>query len=97
MRDTLRDYLRRRYRMALTGVVVGGLVLIVAPGSDLSLILELVGSIVFGSALVIAARTRCPNCRELFDRRVLAALVQHSHAPPDRCPHCGVNLNSPRR
>ena len=95
MRDTMRDYLKRRYRMALSGVVVGALVLIIAPGSDVTVVLEIVGAIVFGSALVIAARTRCPNCRTLFDRRVIAALVQYSNAPPERCPHCGVNLNAP--
>lgn|SRR5690348_4651071 len=95
MRDTMRDYLKRRYRMALSGVVVGALVLIIAPGSSLTVVLQIVGAIVFGGALVIATRTRCPNCRSLFDRRVIAALVQYSHAPPERCPHCGVNLNAP--
>lgn len=93
----MRDYLKRRYRMALSGVVVGALVLIVAPGSDATVILQIVGAIVLGSALVIATRTRCPNCGELFDRRVLAAIVKYAHAPPGRCPHCGVNLATPRR
>ena len=97
MRDTMRDYLKRRYRMALAGFVVGALILIMAPGTGVTVILEIVGAIVFGSALLIASHTRCPNCRELFDRRVIAALVRYSHAPPDRCPHCGVNLNAPRR
>lgn len=97
MRDTMREYLKRRYRMALAGVVVGALVLIVAPGNSVAVILEIVGAMVLGGALLIATRTRCPNCRELFNRRVIAALVQYSHAPPDRCPHCGVNLNAQRR
>ncbi len=97
MRDTMRDYLRRRYRTALVGFVVGALVMIVAPGSDFAVILEIVGAVVLGSALVIATRTRCPNCRAMFDRRVIAALVQYSHAPPDRCPHCRINLSAPRR
>lgn len=97
MRETMRDYLKRRYRMALSGVVVGALVLIIAPGSAVTVVLEMVGAVVFGSALVIATRTRCPSCRELFDRRVISALVQYSHTPPERCPHCGVNLNAPRR
>lgn len=97
MRESMRDYLKRRYRMALCGVVVGALVLIIAPGSDVTVILEIVGAIVFGSALVLATRTRCPSCRELFDRRVIAALVQYSHAPPQRCPHCGINLSAPHR
>ncbi|HXS26199.1 MAG TPA: hypothetical protein VN730_00900 [Steroidobacteraceae bacterium] len=96
MRETMRDYLKRRYRIALTGVVVGALVLIMAPGSAVTLVLQIVGAIVFGSALLIATLTRCPKCRELFDRRVIAAMVQNSHKPPERCPHCGVNLNAPR-
>jgi hypothetical protein len=96
MRDTMRDYLKRRYRMALAGFVVGALVLIIAPGTGVTVILEIVGAIVLGSSLLIASHTRCPNCRELLDRRVIAALVQYSHAPPERCPHCGVNFNAPR-
>jgi hypothetical protein len=93
MRDTMRDYLKRRYRMALAGFVVGALVLIMAPGTGVTVVLEIVGAIVFGGALLIASHTRCPNCRELFDRRVIAALVRYSNAPPDRCPHCRANLS----
>lgn len=95
MRETMRDYLKRRYRMALSGVVVGALVLIIAPGSSVTLMLQIAGAIVCSSALLIATRTRCPSCRQLFDRRVIAALVQYSHAPPERCPHCGVDLSAP--
>ncbi|MGH8317389.1 MAG: hypothetical protein ACREUL_05330 [Steroidobacteraceae bacterium] len=97
MRETMRDYLRRRYQLALVGVLVGALLLISAPETPLTIALEMAGAIVFGSALVIAVRTRCPNCWRLFDQHVIAAMVKYSHAPPERCPHCGVNLNAPRR
>lgn len=96
MRESMRDHLRRRYRLALVGVVVGALVMISAPGSALTIALEMVGAIVLSSALLIALRTRCPICRRPFDSHVIAALVRYSQAPPERCPHCGVDLNQPR-
>jgi hypothetical protein len=96
MRETMRDYLRRRYRLALVGVVIGALVLIAAPGSMATPVLDIVGATVLGSALLIAVRTRCPKCLKLFDSRAIAALVQFSYAPPKRCPHCGVDLDLPR-
>ena len=92
----MRDYLRRRYRLALVGVVIGAVILISAPRGALGASLDITGAVVFGSALLIAARTRCPSCRKLFDTRVLAALVQFSQTPPQRCPHCRANLDSPR-
>ena len=96
MRETMRDYLRRRYRLALIGVFSGAVLLIAAPFGPIGIGLQLLGAIILASALVLAVRTRCPKCRRLFDTRVIAALVQFSHAPPERCPHCGVNLNAPR-
>jgi len=96
MRETMRDHIRRRYRLALVGVVLGALLMISAPGSALTIDLEMAGAVVFGSALVIAVRTRCPKCRRPLDSHVIAALVRYSQAPPERCPHCGVNLNQPR-
>ena len=96
MRETIRDHLRRRYRLALVGVVIGALVMISASGSALTIELEMAGAVVLSSALLIAARTRCPKCTRLFDNHVIAALVRHSQAPPERCPHCGVDLNQPR-
>jgi hypothetical protein len=96
MRETMRDYLRRRYRLALIGVFSGALLLIAAPAGTVGIGLQILGAVVFGGALVLAVRTRCPKCRRLFDTRVIAALVQFSHAPPKSCPHCGVNLNTPR-
>jgi hypothetical protein len=96
MRETMRDYLRRRYRFALIGVVIGTLLMICAPGSAWTIALEMAGAVVLAIALLIGERTRCPKCRKLFDHRVIAALVRYSHAPPERCPRCGVDLNQPR-
>jgi peptidoglycan/LPS O-acetylase OafA/YrhL len=93
MRETMREHLRRRYRLALAGVVIGAVLMISAPGSALTIALEMAGAVVLGSALLIAVRTRCPKCSRLFDSHVIAALVRYSQAPPERCPHCGVDLN----
>lgn len=97
MRETMRDHIRRRSRLALVGVFIGALLMISAPGTALTISLEITGAVVIGSALVIAVRTRCPKCRRPLDRHVIAALVRCSQAPPERCPHCGVNLNQPHR
>lgn len=95
MRETMQGYLQRRYRLALVGVVIGAVLLISAPSGTLGVNLGIAGALVLGSALVIAARTRCPRCRRLFDTRVIIALVQFSSRPPDRCPHCKVDLKMP--
>jgi hypothetical protein len=95
MRGTMRDYLRRRYRLALIGVFSGALLLIAVPAGAVGVGLQIVGAVILGAALVIGLGTRCPKCRRVFERRVIAAVVQFSHAPPQRCPHCGVDLNAP--
>ena len=37
MRKTMRDHLRRRYRLTLVGVVIGALLMIYAPGSGVEI------------------------------------------------------------
>lgn len=96
MRRTMQGYLQRRYRLALVGVVIGAVLLISAPRGALGVSLDIVGAMVLGGALLIAARTRCPKCRRLFDTRVIAALVEFSSSPPERCPHCNIDLKMPR-
>ena len=99
MPETNREYIKRRYRWALIGFVVGCLSLISAPAASISArniaALEVLGAVVLGGSLLLAARTRCFRCSAVLDNRVIAALVTYSHNPPERCPHCGANFNTP--
>ena len=88
----MRDYIQRRYRLALVGLFIGLLLLIAAPAGWIGTSLQIIGAIVVGSALVIAVRTRCPKCHKIFDRRVIEAMVRYSQSPPERCPQCGATL-----
>lgn len=97
MLKTMRDRIRRRYRLALVGVFIGALLMISAPDTVLTISLEIAGAAVIGSALVVAVRTRCPKCRRPLDGHSIAALVRYSHLPPERCPHCGMSFRQPDR
>ena len=103
MPETIAGYLRRRYRWALAGIVGGALGALLA-GSLLGARAgaELIGfqiacASVWGGALWVAARTRCPRCHARFaDRldKVLPLMVQFSLGTPvRRCPRCGARLD----
>jgi hypothetical protein len=107
MAETMGGYLRRRYRWALAGIVGGALGALLAgsligsrDGAE-GIAFQAACAIVWGGALWVAARTRCPRCRARFaDRlnRVLPLMVQYSLGTPGpRCPHCGVRLDQPHR
>jgi len=107
MAETIAGYLRRRYRWALAGIVGGALGALLAgsllgPQAGAELIgFQIACAIVWGGALWVALRTRCPKCRARFaDRpdRVLPLMVQFSlGTPPGRCPRCGTRLDLPNR
>src|SRR5690348_18041433 len=77
MRETMRDHLRRRYRLALVGVVIGALLMISAPGSDLTIALEMAGAVVLSSALLIRSEEHTSElqspvhlvCRLLLEKK----------------------------
>jgi hypothetical protein len=107
MPETIAGYLRRRYRWALAGIVGGALgalltgSLIGPRAGTEAIAFQAACAIVWGGALWVAARTRCPSCRTRFaDRldRVLPLMVQFSlGTPAGRCPRCGVRLDLPYR
>jgi hypothetical protein len=105
MAETIGGYLRRRYRWALAGMVGGALGALLAGsftgyrvGGE-ALALEAACAIVWGGALFVAARTRCPRCRaRLADQlgKVIPLTLQYSlGTPPRRCPRCGVRFDEP--
>jgi hypothetical protein len=107
MAETIAGYLRRRYRWALAGIVGGALGALLA-GSLLgaragaeAIAFQAACAVVWGGALWVAVRTRCPRCRARFaDRldKVLPLMVQFSLGTPGgRCPHCGARLELPYR
>jgi ribosomal protein S27AE len=106
-RETVRGYLRRRYRWALGGIVGGALGALLAgsfiesrAGSEW-LAFQAACAVVWGGALVVAARTQCPKCHtRLADRleRVIPVMLLFSLGKPTRrCPHCGVSLDELHR
>ena len=107
MAETIGGYLRRRYRWALAGIVGGALGALLAGsiigsrGGPEGFAFQLACAVVWGGALLVAARTRCPRCRARFaDRldKVIPLLVLFSLGTPrGRCPHCGANLDQPYR
>jgi hypothetical protein len=105
MAETIGGYLRRRYRWALAGMVGGALGALLAGsftgyrvGGE-ALALEAACAIVWGGALFVAARTRCPRCRaRLADQlgKVIPLTLQYSlGTPARRCPRCGVRFDEP--
>lgn len=103
MHESIKSYLRRRYRWALSGVVGGALGALLA-GSALGsrrpeAAFQAACAIVWGGALAVAAATRCPRCRARLASRpaqVIPLLVQFSlGTPPQRCPRCRVSLEEP--
>jgi DNA-directed RNA polymerase subunit RPC12/RpoP len=107
MVETIAGYLRRRYRWALAGIVGGALgallagSLIGARAGAEGIAFQAACAVVWGGALWVAARTRCPRCRARFaDRldKVLPLMVQFSLGTArGRCPHCGARLDLPYR
>ena len=107
MAETVREYLRRRYRWALAGIVGGALGALLAGSLVESrattqwLTFQAACAVVWGGALAVAVRTRCPRCRTRFaDRldRLLPMIVLFSLGKPaGRCPHCGVSLDGRHR
>jgi hypothetical protein len=103
MQETIRSYLRRRYRWALSGVVGGALGALLAgsaiAGRAPEVAFQGACAIVWGGALAVAAATRCPRCRARIAARaaqVIPLLVQFSlGTPPKRCPRCSVSLDEP--
>jgi hypothetical protein len=107
MAGTIAGYLRRRYRWALAatvggavGALLAGSVLGSGAGAEL-IAFQVACAIVWGGALWVAARSRCPRCRARFaDRldKVLPLMVQFSlGTPAARCPRCGARLDLPYR
>jgi ribosomal protein S27AE len=103
MHESIRSYLRRRYRWTLSGVVGGALGALLAgsaiAGRGPEVAFQGACAIVWGGALVVAAATRCPRCRARIASgagQVIPLLVQFSlGTPPKRCPRCGVSLDEP--
>jgi len=64
-----------------------------------ALALEGACAIVWGGALLVAARTRCPRCHARLVEglgRVIPQTLQYSlGAPARRCPRCGVRFEEP--
>ena len=107
MPETIAGYLRRRYRWALAGIVGGALGALLAgslvgsgEGAE-GVAFQAACAIVWGGALWVAARTRCPRCHARFaDRldKVLPLMMQFSLGTPgSRCPRCGARLDLPYR
>jgi len=107
MAETIAAYLRRRYRWALAGIVGGALGALLAgsllgsrAGAEL-VAFQVACAIVWGGALWVAARTRCPRCRaRVADRadKVLPLMVLFSlGTPAGRCPRCGARFDLPYR
>ena len=107
MAETIGSYLRRRYRWALAGIVGGALGALLAgsftgsPGGAEGVGIQAACAVVWGGALWVAVRTRCPRCRARFaDRidKVMPLIMLFSLGTPSgRCPHCGANLDLPIR
>jgi hypothetical protein len=102
MTETIGSYLRRRYRWALAGIVGGALGALLA-GSLLGthdgtegLAFQAACAVVWGGALFVAARTRCPKCRKPFAERISKVipmmLLFAVGSPVGRCPRCSASL-----
>jgi hypothetical protein len=102
MTETIRSHLRRRYRWALSGIVGGALAallsgsLLAGRSTTQALAYQGACAVVWGGALLVAVRTRCPKCRAPFaDRvgKVIPMMVLFSlGSPVGRCPNCGASL-----
>jgi hypothetical protein len=103
MTETIRSYLRRRYRWALAGIVGGALSALLAGSfmgiAEQGLAFQGACAVVWCGALLVAARTRCPRCRARFAARpqqVVPLLVLFAlGTPPKRCAHCRVSFDEP--
>jgi hypothetical protein len=102
MTETIGSYLRRRYRWALAGIVGGALGALLA-GSLLGaregtegLAFQGACAVVWGGALFVAARTRCPKCHKPFADRIAKVipmmLLFALGSPVGRCPRCSASL-----
>jgi hypothetical protein len=105
MAETIGAYLKRRYRWALAGMVGGALGALLAgsfagyrAGAE-AIALEGACAIIWGGALLVAARTRCPRCRARLAQplgKVIPQTLQFSLGPPARrCPRCGAKFDEP--
>jgi DNA-directed RNA polymerase subunit RPC12/RpoP len=105
MTETIGAYLRRRYRWALAGIVGGALGALLA-GSLISgrvgaegLAFQAACAVIWGGALLVAARTRCPRCRARLVEHVGKVIPQTLSfslgTPVRRCPRCGVRFDEP--
>jgi hypothetical protein len=105
MTETIGSYLRRRYRWALAGIVGGALGALLSgtllsgslPGDGpQGIAFQGACAIVWGGALLVAARTRCPKCRKPFADRISKVipmmLLFALGSPVGRCPRCGASL-----
>jgi hypothetical protein len=105
MAETIGGYLKRRYRWTLAGMVGGALGALLAGsftdyrvGAE-AFAFEGACAIIWGGALLVAARTRCPRCRaRLVEHlgKVIPQTLQYSFGTPARrCPRCGARFDEP--
>jgi hypothetical protein len=93
---TIRDYIKRRYWLAI-GAGIAGLALtnVVARfSSSPNVVLPVAFVAVIVPILAISWTVRCPNCkRRLGDSIARQIAMPLGSKPPKHCPYCGVSLD----
>jgi len=102
MFETMRDYLKRKDRLAVTLIVIGLALVVLRMGATLVFGAQELHSHLalftwgrfLGLAFILGgaamqSRLKCPKCNQRLGRRKRFASV------PESCPHCGVSFDEP--
>jgi len=101
--QTIRAYIKRRVRLAaVIGVVASGLGLFAGaiakqlPEGPTRLFAPVVGTLLFGAAILFAQRIKCPKCNTSLRAISVATGLALGFRPiANFCPYCGVSLDTP--
>jgi hypothetical protein len=104
MGETIRDYIKRRVRWAGAIAIAGWLTIALSMGlgprteghGSLSPITVL-GFVAFiGAILSLQFGLKCPKCSRRIAQSIgFSVGLPWSGEPPNYCPYCGVNLDTP--
>jgi hypothetical protein len=105
MDETIRHYLKRRIRWAFAIGICGWLMFsfsaaVFGPQKDaaasMTLIMQIAGVAMFGGAILVMARTKCPKCSVTLGQ-VGSSIAIPFVKQPNFCPYCGVSFDEPHQ
>jgi hypothetical protein len=99
MRDVLKRKIRWLFAMGLGAWLMMPLGLAILhgdpqPHGNTPPLLIIVGTVVFGAAMLLIQRVKCPKCSTPLGQ-IASAIAFRWHRRINYCPYCGVSLDEP--